>query len=141
MNNPTSARKAGRVQTTISVLSDAIEGVDMLAMGSGVSRSRLMDLAIRRFLRWASQLDPQDLQLIAEYEVTEPIAQPLVRRSSSTMARVQAPTAPPPAPATAPPPPEDNGPITPHDRPRRLPEEAPPARSRDRAGRYVPEGR
>ena len=124
MNQAPRYAKSTRVQTTVSILEVAVASVDALATESGVSRSRLMDLAVRRFLRWASNLDPQDLQLIAEYEVTEPISG-FVRR----------PSAPPAPEVVEQPAPEDTGPVTPR-RDRRVPVEEPPARVRDRKGRY-----
>ena len=135
-------RKSSRIQTTVSILEEAVEAVDALAESSGVSRSRLMDLAIRRFVRWASNMEPQDLQLIAEYEVTEPISG-FVRRPPS-VPQMPAVQVPPPAPAPVPPVPpytqsnltEDAGPATPPHRNRVPVEEPAPARVRDRGGRY-----
>ncbi len=148
MNNPIRSRLSTRVQTTISVLEEAVEGLDGLAQASGVSRSRLMDLAVRRFLRWAANLDPQDLQLIAEYEVTEPISGFVRRTTPPPMSAVVTPQELPRAkvlsssspPATVPPAPqsEPGGPVTPR-RARRIPVEETP-RVRDRQGRYT-EGR
>src|SRR5687767_14692588 len=63
-----------RTQTTVSLASDALEAVDELARMSGVSRSRLIDLAVRRFIRWAVLLQPRDIRLIADYEVGEPVS-------------------------------------------------------------------
>ena len=124
MSNTSSPRAKSRVQTTVSILEEAVAGVDTLALDSGVSRSRLMDLAVRRFLRWAANLDPRDLQLIAEYEVTEPISG-FVRRPTPPPMEAQAA----PAPAL-----EDTGPVSPR-REARVPVEGAP-RVRDRQGRY-----
>ncbi len=155
MNNapPRYNAKSTRVQTTVSILEEAIAGVDALAVDSGVSRSRLMDLAVRRFLRWASNLDPRDLQLIAEYEVTEPISG-FARRPSGTMVAPQVPPPPDSGPEVEETPPprakvlsssappmgvstvdQDTGPTTPR-RERRVPVEEAPPRVRDRHGRY-----
>lgn len=137
MKNP--AHRSSRVQTTISVLNDAIDAVDQLAVSSGVSRSRLMDLAIRRFLRWAVQLDPRDLQLIAEYEVTEPISGFVRRPTPPPMGAAEGGSGRAKALSSSQPPPardgraDDVGPITPRDRTPRLPEDP---RSRDSMGRY-----
>lgn len=143
---PRYSQKTTRVQTTVSILEAAVSGVDELAIESGVSRSRLVDLAVRRFLRWAANLDPRDLQLIAEYEVTEPISG-FQRRPSGTLVAPQVPeleaVEPTPelprpkvlsssAPVSPPPTVEDTGPVTPH-RERRIPVEETP---RLRNGQY-----
>lgn len=155
MTNAPRYSKSTRIQTTISVLEEAVASLDTLAQASGVSRSRLMDLAVRRFLRWAANLDPQDLQLIAEYEVTEPISGFVRRNTPSPIQAVEVPP-PPAAPSYHPPPQQaqeedprakvlsSSAPAYPEAvvdvirRDRRVPvEEAP--RVRDRHGRYVSE--
>lgn len=60
-----------RVQTTVSVSGEAVAALDRIADESGVSRSRLFDLAVRRLVRWAEVVRPADIRLIVDYEVTE----------------------------------------------------------------------
>lgn len=125
MNNATRPTKGTRVQTTVSVLAESVEALDLMAAASGVSRSRLIDLAIRRFSRWAAQLDPADLALIADYEVAEPISGFMRRPTPQPMAAVtQAVVETLPAPPETP-------------RPKVLSSSAP--RQRDGQGRYVTE--
>lgn len=151
MNVSNRNQKASRIQTTVSVLGESVESLDAMAAASGVSRSRLIDLAIRRFVRWAGSMDPADLALIAEYEVAEPVSGFLRRYTPGTMAAVQAPNtipteAPPPpvqavpqAPPPAPPPaPEPQPQAVPEaQRPKVLSSSAP--RQRNSQGRYVTE--
>ncbi len=73
-----------RIQTTVNISSEAVEALDALSKASTVSRSRLVDLALRRFIRWAEPVRPQDLKLIADYEVNEPTAG-FLRRRTTTM--------------------------------------------------------
>ncbi len=73
-----------RIQTTVNISSEAVEALDALSKASTVSRSRLVDLALRRFIRWADPVRPQDLKLIADYEVNEPTAG-FLRRRTTTM--------------------------------------------------------
>ncbi len=77
-------RQGNRIQTTVNISSDAVEALDALSKASTVSRSRLVDLALRRFIRWADPVRPQDLKLIADYEVNEPTAG-FLRRRTTTM--------------------------------------------------------
>ena len=88
-----------RTQTTVSLASDALEVVDDLARTTGVSRSRLIDLAVRRFIRWASPLSPRDVRLIADYEVQEPVGQ--VSRPSGTQPKVKKGSTRPPSESLA----------------------------------------
>ncbi len=81
-----------RIQTTVNISSDAVEALDGLSRASSVSRSRLVDLALRRFIRWAMPVAPKDLKLIADYEVSEPTTGFIRRRTT-----------------TVPPPPVNNG--------------------------------
>ncbi len=76
-------RHGNRIQTTVNISSEAVEALDALSKASTVSRSRLVDLALRRFIRWADPVRPQDLKLIADYEVNEPTAGFLRRRTTS----------------------------------------------------------
>ncbi len=75
---------SNRIQTTVNISSDAVEALDALSKASSVSRSRLVDLALRRFIRWADPVRPQDLKLIADYEVSEPTSS-FLRRRTTTM--------------------------------------------------------
>ncbi len=77
------SNRTSRIQTTVNISSDAVEALDALARASSVSRSRLVDLALRRFIRWAEPVRPQDLKLIADYEVSEPTAGFLRRRTTT----------------------------------------------------------
>lgn len=73
-----------RIQTTIHADSGALETLTRLSESSGVSRSKLIDLAIRRFARWASSLDVSELKLIAKYEFDEePSSRPPPKEKAS----------------------------------------------------------
>lgn len=61
----------GRLQTTIHADSASLETLGKLSEKSGVSRSKLIDLAIRRFARWAENLSPEQLKFISDYEFAE----------------------------------------------------------------------
>ncbi len=78
-----------RTQTTISIASDVLEAIDAMAEHSDISRSRLIDIACRRFVRWANSLNPGDLKVISEYESSEPTR---YRTASGTMTKVQVPS-------------------------------------------------
>ncbi len=71
-----------RTQTTVSVSKEALDVVDELSSNSGVSRSRLFDMAIRRFARWAQDVHPDALRQIAEYETTGTTV-PYVRKTDT----------------------------------------------------------
>lgn len=45
--------------------------LDELSRLSGVSRSKLFDLAARHFVSWAQQLNGQQLRLLADATITE----------------------------------------------------------------------
>ncbi len=75
--------KNNRIQTTVNISSDAVDALNELSRASTVSRSRLVDLALRRFIRWAEPVSPKDLKLIADYEVSEPTAGFMRRRTTT----------------------------------------------------------
>jgi len=60
-----------RAQTTINVAEDVLNTMDELSRLSGVSRSKLFDLAARHFVSWAQQLTGQQLRLLADATINE----------------------------------------------------------------------
>lgn len=60
-----------REQTTINVSDEALATLDELSRLSGVSRSKLFDLAARHFVSWAQQLNGQQLRLLADATIHE----------------------------------------------------------------------
>lgn len=65
------ASSSTKIQTTVNVSKMSLGALDKLSQDSGVSRSRLVDIAIRRFIRWGSNLNPRDLKVLSDYEVQE----------------------------------------------------------------------
>ncbi len=72
-----------RIQTTVNISQSALDSLDGLSKDSLVSRSKLVDLAIRRFTRWASGVSAKELKLIVDYEVSEQTGALRRRRMSS----------------------------------------------------------
>ncbi len=72
-----------RIQTTVNISEGAMRSLDRLSQESTTSRSKLVDLALRRFIRWASGVSPAELKLIVDYEVSEATGELRRRRMSS----------------------------------------------------------
>ncbi len=60
-----------RIQTTVNISQTALDDLARLSNDSMVSRSKLVDLALRRFIRWAQGVSAKELKLIVDYEVSE----------------------------------------------------------------------
>lgn len=79
-----------RSQTTINVSQEVLAVVDELARASGVSRSKLFDLAARQFVGWASQLSSEQLRVLTEAKVREPVTGYVRKPSQADIAEQEA---------------------------------------------------
>lgn len=90
----------------VTVGTSNAEGIDQLTLTTGLTRSRLYDIALQKFLRWARGVDPYQLRLISLHEEEQ---FGYVRRPSGFVQAQQAAQqgeydAPPPVQSPYPPP-------------------------------------
>ncbi len=57
--------KNKRHQVSSSVSGETLARIDRLSLETGLSRSRLYDLALAKFVQWAEHMDPYQLRLLS----------------------------------------------------------------------------
>lgn len=61
-----------RTQTTISVSKEALEAIDEVSRATGVSRSKLFDMAARQYVQAIRKVPAGKLRALIQREITQP---------------------------------------------------------------------